>query len=483
MKTVNKLLLVLLLPLGAHAQGDSCALAVSTSIEEKCERTESIQGCTDRINNLGVAADPAAAVTPTATEAKQAAPSILDLVNTGDPGNSTITDYLPLLRLLLDNGSLGEDGEKIGFEYSKTFGSGKKRIQTKLSAAFEKPGVYEPIEQAMRAATLDDELSALGDDISAQDNLAIGLSFTVASEKFGRDPRLHQPRLEKLIAAADSGNPAEINARRTLRVFQTERGLDPNEQEVAFCQLIPDDGNSEGLRQAYMALVEAHILANRAAIRGFAAKLRNAGFYDVLELINNQPQIVGSATYRSRTEAAGPNELKLQVSWEVGLKDLNGLRSSETATCGGAGSLECLQEFLGDDKLVSGETRPMRFKFDADYTKIERLSFVLPAPGFSYFAEPVERLSVSAAGGIDVGKGMIAGKRARLDGKLTYEDFSDDPLRQDRGIATVTLTYPILPGFYLSLGAIYATKPEFRGEVDKEIGARAGFTYKILEDK
>jgi hypothetical protein len=40
-----------------------------------------------------------------------------------------------------------------------------------------------------------------------------------------------------------------------------------------------------------------------------------------------------------------------------------------------------------------------------------------------------------------------------------------------------------MPGFFLSLGAVYATKPEFRGDVDEEIGARAGFLYKILEDQ
>jgi hypothetical protein len=55
-------------------------------------------------------------------------------------------------------------------------------------------------------------------------------------------------------------------------------------------------------------------------------------------------------------------------------------------------------------------------------------------------------------------------------------------LRQDRGVATVTLTYPVMQGFYLSLGAVYATKAEFRGDVDREIGARAGVTYKIVEE-
>ena len=84
---------------------------------------------------------------------------------------------------------------------------------------------------------------------------------------------------------------------------------------------------------------------------------------------------------------------------------------------------------------------------------------------------------------VDLGDERPGERRARLDISVGYEDFSDDPLRQDRGLATVAVTYPLMEGFYLSLGAVYATKPEFRGDVDAELSARAGFTYKILEDK
>jgi hypothetical protein len=106
----------------------------------------------------------------------------------------------------------------------------------------------------------------------------------------------------------------------------------------------------------------------------------------------------------------------------------------------------------------------------------------MPEPGFSYVAEATERLAVSAVYGQNIGAVKPDGRRARLDASLTYEDFSDDPLRQNRGIANFTLTYPLLEGFFLTLGAVYATKPEFRGEVDEELGARAGITYKISEE-
>jgi aspartyl aminopeptidase len=61
-----------------------------------------------------------------------------------------------------------------------------------------------------------------------------------------------------------------------------------------------------------------------------------------------------------------------------------------------------------------------------------------------------------------------------------YEDFSDDPARQDRGVVTATFTYPVSQGFFVSVDAVHATKPEFCGDVDDELSARAGLVYKVI---
>ena len=125
----------------------------------------------------------------------------------------------------------------------------------------------------------------------------------------------------------------------------------------------------------------------------------------------------------------------------------------------------------------------IRFKFSAEYTQLQRMEFSLADMAFTYLADPVEHLTVSAGFGRYFGRELVGRKRARFDATASYEDFSDDPLRQDRGLAKLTVIYPVSEGFFLSLGAVYATKPEFRGDVDEEISARAGFTYKVLEDK
>jgi hypothetical protein len=392
-------------------------------------------------------------------------------VNTGDSASSAVNDYLPLLRLLLDNGNLGEEAGKLGFEWSDPLGFGPK-IQNKVTLTLERPEIFTPLKEALQAASLTDELSSLEDGVDARDDLTIGISLAFASEKYGRDPRLHQQLLQQLIADTDERDPREQLALVTKRKFESKNGLAQELGGQAFCS-IPD----AGLRAAYMKLALNEILAASASIHAFSQRLAATGFYEVLDLVDNQPQLSFTATYRSREEAAGPDEFRASLSYEQGDRDVNDLRSH----CGGTFSAACIASFTGNSGNAAAMTASKRIRFTADYTKIARLDFVLPAPGFSYFAEATERLAVSAIFGRDIGAEKADGRRARLDASLGYEDFSDDPLRQNRGIANLTLTYPLMQGFFLTFGAIYATKPEFRGEVDKEIGARAGITYKISE--
>jgi hypothetical protein len=71
-------------------------------------------------------------------------------------------------------------------------------------------------------------------------------------------------------------------------------------------------------------------------------------------------------------------------------------------------------------------------------------------------------------------------QKVRIDVSASYEDVSNDPDRQDRGIASATLSRQLTEDWLLSLGLVYATKPEFRAEADKDLSLRLGFNYRIL---
>ena len=386
MKRSIALLFTALFPALSPAQ-EGCFVP-STSTAEECQLSESQESCQERLNALKTpnpaqdAADQAA-IQEKAAEAEQARldlPTLLALANSGDSSNSSINDFVPLLRLLLDGEGLGDDGQKMGVELSDPFGFGEK-FQNKISLSLQKPEVFAPIKEAMQAASLIDELSTLEDNVDARDDISVSLSFGYVSQRYGRDPRMQRDWLEQVLSSADLRDPEPSAALNALAKFERDNSLESNET-IPFCQR-PKRLQAENLR-----LATRSILAERDSHSRFSTRLRKAGFYDVLDLIGNQPQLSFTATYRSRDEAAGPNEFNAAFSYEEGMKNVNDLRRQ----CGQI-DIGCLADFLATDAQKIRAAR--RLRFNAEYTRIERLAFVLPAPGFSYLAEPAERLAAS----------------------------------------------------------------------------------------
>lgn len=68
---------------------------------------------------------------------------------------------------------------------------------------------------------------------------------------------------------------------------------------------------------------------------------------------------------------------------------------------------------------------------------------------------------------------------SRLDLEAKYESVSGDPLPNDRLVATATFTQSIFSGNGVALSVVYASTPEYLGEVDQEFSARAGFKFMV----
>jgi hypothetical protein len=102
------------------------------------------------------------------------------------------------------------------------------------------------------------------------------------------------------------------------------------------------------------------------------------------------------------------------------------------------------------DDVVAALYESFRVTFKAEYSKLQRLEFVLPDNSFKFSTEPAERFSMSAGIGRFLGGGEILEiTRTRLDAKLSYEDFTDDPDCQDHDLATLTLTLPVSEGLFV----------------------------------
>jgi len=452
----------------------SAALWVHSSpatAQVQCNPSDSYFTCSNRFANdvKNTLVDDTAA---TATEAVAA-------MNTGDNEESTTNDFLPLLRLLVNDNGAEDEGQKIGFEWAPHF---SKTLPSKLTLSLQDSSLYAPLEKALDDAGLDDQGEMLGKQIDAGDDITLAFTISKASEKYGRDPEQQKRLLGALLGPADEDASVGLKeARKNLGTFSTKHA-DLIKQNTRF-----QDIADAALRAEYLALAQTQIGLEAENLKKFATKLDSLGFNGLLDLIDNQPQFTFALEFESRDESVGPDEGKATLAYEFGGRNVNTFRHYAHHDCADrvegdelASEVACLTKYLSITETVA---ESFRVKIAAEYSKIQRFEFALSDPVFSHAEKPVEHLSFSVAASRQIGKTGSSGPRPRFDLKASYEDLSDDLVRQDRGIATATFSYPVSAGFFLTLGAVYATKPEFRGEVDDEISARLGLTYKLITEK
>ncbi|HYX24919.1 MAG TPA: hypothetical protein VFC23_12250, partial [Thermoanaerobaculia bacterium] len=181
------------------------------------------------------------------------------------------------------------------------------------------------------------------------------------------------------------------------------------------------------------------LAALKQKIKDMTTSLR---FFDLADLVNNQPQILVSADYRKRNVLVGPNELDAKATYEIGFANVNGLRRYCANAKLAPSNPDCLSRYLADfGPLLASSPR---LAVSAEYSR----------------ADPY-----------------------RFDLQADYEDFSGDPKLQDRLVATATFTQKMSDNSTASFSFIYASKPEFLGEVDKHLSAHLGLKYKMDKRK
>jgi len=415
--------------------------------------------------------------------------SAVALKNTGDgttgvAGSPSATnDFLPLLRALVGTagGIENTDGGGFGLEWSNPLGL-PNRHQNKLAVTLQRSDVYEPLRDALRAASQADQIDALQQQIDEGDDIGIAFSYARASQRYGRDPDLHEKLYSSLLHLANIPDEEAAAARQRRVDMERSLGLPlqaPGKFEDIFKRPeLAGRPDRATLQADYIQAVEEEFLAQFESMAALQQRLTKVGFYGLHSLVNNQPQLSFTANYRVRDDAVGPDEFKAVISYEMGWYNVNTFRD-ETRDCRENEAL-CLAGYLAREDVIRGLNQSPRISFNAEYSRRARLEISIPDVAFSYVEAPQEELKISANYARYLGPENSQRIRPRFDASLAYEDFSDDPVRQNRGLATATLTLPVAQGLYLSLGAVYATKPEFRGDVDSELSARAGLVYKLL---
>lgn len=244
----------------------------------------------------------------------------------------------------------------------------------------------------------------------------------------------------------------------------------------------------EGLLNAIEVGVRQHI-DRTARYNDF---LTNNGLFKIAPLINNQPQLLFSATGRFRDDLAGGDQYGLKLSFEFDMSghNLNNLgrylRHQPCAAGVSAGDFTvdtfsncalAVGEYVNDNPVEQGSWRSA---VNVEYLRRPSFTAELPAVMTPFMQDESKSLIASVVVGRQFQ--LLENSnlpKAKLDFSISYDDVSDDPMRQSRALGNITFTQQLAEATQLSVGLVWANKPEFRGDVDEELGARIGLNYKF----
>lgn len=402
-------------------------------------------------------------------------------INTGpsgaavESGAATTNDYIPFIQALLGTSPGGEGaGDNLGLEFSN-FLPIPDSLQHKVTVQLLGSELYGPLEDALLEAQLASEKEALEKQVGANDDISLSVSVSRSTEGHGRSPTLNADLFYELLKTNVPNESLATQTRQEFAALLAAKGVTRSKLDSDGFSAIANEAD----RKTIIASYERMESASQQELVQIRENLKATGFYTALDLLSNNPQWSFVANYRSRDELAGPDEFSATVKYEIGWPNLDQARKNSKCKDDDACLAKKLSDVLSSPQLIKSRNSSPRFSLGLSYSERARYDYLLPDTTFEFLNDSASSLVGSVAYGMFLSGTPADTNRIRMDLSVTYEDVSDDPSRNDRGFAKATFTYPVGNGTFLSIGAVYATKPEYRGEVDEELSARAGLLYKF----
>lgn len=474
------------------------------------------EGKTDETEAMSVARqvreDSEAKLVMVESMAKESAKKRVTTSSTQGTGQSVV-DLLPSFFGAIGVSGLSETDES--FVFDKTWELGTNLRLAVGATVFRDPDVFKALREALPEGRREQLVSGLQDEIGDFDKTDFRLAATWEDEsgfqRFGRDPKDYEDLTQFLLQTAHEERVATLKTPLATWIESDE--VDQAEVRWGW------DGEKEAvgtrfrdIRKEFPELAE-HLEAGaiRAAtgmdktVTTLEASMEELS-QQIAELITNQPQIVLEGTYNLREDFTGPEGWSGRLRYEMGLSgnfnDFMGWARKHPALCSGAGpaySYSCYQEYRKTDSAMSlkeknavdrghrlaievqySETDPLRFDdpddsagaalFDLDRTEVWTASLTY---GFYFSKLQLPNLLGVAKGQANI----VPADTARFDLEVKYDDATGDPMRQDRLVATATVSQKMSDKSVFSISLVWADESEYLGEVDEELSANAGIRW------
>lgn len=418
--------------------------------------------------------------------------------NTGESANtpgstSSLNDFLQKFLLSVANDQLGLDGEdNLTFEWSKPFQPIESDTQQdmKLVLNLKRPELSEDLAMLVGET----RASELSSGLDLTDSVTATFQFSLHTKRLGRNPQMarNSQLLSSLAAAAVLDHRAELisDTEATIGELCTPlliKAMDTfPESDVSalddFCAGEPNITLSAAISrdmggeiQVLRDLMSKQQSFANARLDSYEERLVSSNFAQAVKLVKNQPQLIFSGGYQGRDDRAGTDEWNAKVTYELGFFNVNRL----VRRCGGelyADKGECLSKYLKDTAEAKD---PGRFSFSLEYIDRAAYSYADDVSGLNLDLDGSHSLIAEVVYGRSVGATGAGLGDLRIDAGFKYEDVSDDDMRNNRATASFTLSRTLIKELSLSLGLVWANKPEFRMEAEADLTARLGLTYKL----
>jgi hypothetical protein len=277
--------------------------------EEHCLPSETIRQCFHHFVPEQKASQDAAVQKAASDTQKGVAAANTGITNLASPTQSASKDFLSLLSAALDQAAQGNAAKPVTLDYNQTVSILGEQEQLKFQAILAKPDLSADLKQrlgdnAAGTKTLQDSLS-YGDDVT------LSATLNPATQRFGRSLNPHRQFFQSLLRVVftlDASKPFALE--QLIDALGLTKDAKPIDTPVNV--LWPDAGKqTSALATIEEAMRAFEDLAPRTFSQSFA------------DLLNNQPQLYGSAIFHSLKDIAGANETSVKVTYEYGMNNLN----------------------------------------------------------------------------------------------------------------------------------------------------------------
>ncbi|HEV7671097.1 MAG TPA: hypothetical protein VGS22_21475 [Thermoanaerobaculia bacterium] len=456
------------------------SISVSLQAQEEedswaCRDKETWNNCFQRLRSASSAEQEAAMATNSIRQAEADTHAQNVLTGLAATGNAAAKrTFLPAFLASLGIDGLEDRNGTLAFTYNPgrfAFGHLSAEILAKP------PEVFEQLKAKIPEDMRDARVSALKDSLSDFDNVEGSFTLDVTGgpqNRFGRilgdyDPGLGEDLFKmanespEVKAQASAARTALVNAQVKLQLVGEEEVKTTKDRDPSFARQL-DQMVNEGARES-LATADSIVKA-----------LDERKYFQLADLAANQPQLYFTGAVKQRDPIVGTNSWLFMGTWEIPVgANINKLRKS----CNGPVNFDCYKAYVDKAETQGSLAVKSRFKVIVSGGEESAYDYSIPDLGVALHFDRIRTLLGSATYGRSLRQDDEGNDLSRFDFEAKYEDVTGDEERQNRLVAMATLTQKFTDDMDFAITAVWANKPEYRGDVDKEWGARAGLRYKV----